>query len=240
MDWQDYWNSAPAKCADTDFMAQVGKTVGGKAIEATHIALIVHQLREILGLTVEDAVLDLCCGNGLLTKEIAQSCRRVTGVDYSAPLIRVAREFHCPDNAAYVEAAVTTMGADSFAAGKDSGKFTKAYMYEALQYFDEAQLALILERLRPLMARPCAIFFGSVPDKERIWNYYNTPARKEDYFRRLAKGEEAIGTWWEARTLAAIAREAGFKCSVVPQPAGLYTAHYRFGLLLSDDGGQGR
>ena len=150
-------------------------------------------------------------------------------MDFSASLIEIARIHHCPANAAYYQASVMEMTHNMFPPGE---AFNKIYMHEALQYFDEKDLAHIMERLRPLAVDECPIFFGGVPDMAHIWDYYNTQERKEDYLRRKAEGREAIGTWWERKTLEAVAHRAGFDCTFIEQPAGLFSAHYRFDTLF--------
>ncbi len=53
----------------------------------------VDLITEILGLEKEDVVLDLCCGNGRHSLELARrGFRNVVGLDYSAELLQVARE----------------------------------------------------------------------------------------------------------------------------------------------------
>jgi D-alanine-D-alanine ligase len=53
----------------------------------------VDLITELLGLEKEDVVLDLCCGNGRHSLELARrGFRNVVGLDYSAELLQVARE----------------------------------------------------------------------------------------------------------------------------------------------------
>lgn len=233
MDWRHFWNNIPAQYEDTDFFRHVGKTVGGQPISEEQMSSIVRQIQECLSLGPEDIVLDLCCGNGLITNQIAKLCRRIAGVDYSGHLINIARTYHCPANAAYYLASVTEITPDIFPADE---RFSKIYMYEALQHLDEKDLAIMMERLRQLAIDGCPIFLGSVPDMAHIWDFYNTPERKEDYLRRKVEGREAIGTWWERKTLETIARDAGFNCVFIEQPQVLHSAHYRFDVLLEPAG----
>lgn len=111
-------------------------------------------------------------------------------------------------------------------------KFHKVYMHEALQYFDAKELACVIGGLRPVMSDACPIFFSGVPDKARLWDFYDTPERKADYLRRQAEGREAIGGWWEHQELQAVAQESGFNCTFIQPPAGIFYAHYRFDILF--------
>lgn len=230
MDWNHYWNHVLDGHKETDFFHQVGKTVGGVAISEDQITLSVNQMQACLGIGNDDVVLDLCCGNGLITREIAPRCRKIVGVDFSAPLVGVARAHHCPENTRYQVGSVLALPGDLLPAGE---RFSRVYMHEALQYFDEGDLRCILAGLRPLTTAACPVFFGGIPDQARLWAFYDTPERKQDYLRRKAEGREAIGTWWERPTLSGVAHDAGYRCDFIEQPAGLYSAHYRFGALLT-------
>ena len=65
-----------------------------------------------------------------------------------------------------------------------------------------------------------------------IFQFYDTPLRRNEYERRVREGTELIGTWWRGGEIAEIAAEAGFSCEIRQQNQLLYTAHYRFDALL--------
>src|SRR5262245_51565942 len=87
-DWQSYWRLRPF---DGDALAQVGRTINGRPVSNDQVELIVNAVLEGLSLHQNDHLLDLCCGNGLITKELSKLCEWVTGVDYSHELIRTAK-----------------------------------------------------------------------------------------------------------------------------------------------------
>ena len=105
-------------------------------------------------------------------------------------------------------------------------------MYEALQCFAKDDLRSILQTIQPYCAPTSRILFGSVPDADRVWNFYNTAERREEYFRRSADGTEAIGTWWQKSDIENCAEQFGFSVQFLAQPSILHTAHYRFDVLL--------
>jgi len=230
MDWQLHWNTIPKNCDETDFFKQVGKTVGGQGVGEDQVALAVAQLKQHLALDTNDTVLDLCCGNGLVTCEVAKLCKEIVGVDFSKPLIEVAQRHHARSNASYFQASVLELVPEMF---PHAGAFTKIYMHEALQYFNEEDLIQLLTSLRPIAAEHFSVFFGGVPAKEHLWDFYNTDERRADYLRRCEEGSEAIGTWWEREAIESAAAVTGFDCMFIEQPAGLYSAHYRIDILLT-------
>ena len=48
---------------------------------------IVREIAKRLKITKKDVVLDVGCGNGIITKKIAKKCKRIYGVDFSEFLI---------------------------------------------------------------------------------------------------------------------------------------------------------
>jgi methylase of polypeptide subunit release factors len=49
----------------------VGKTVNGQEIPESQVGLIVENIANVLRLNAKDSVIDLCCGNGLITRQLA-------------------------------------------------------------------------------------------------------------------------------------------------------------------------
>jgi len=81
--------------AQSEVMAEFSERVFGRNLSQTNFADMeqLDGLIEALELDSEDRVLDLGCGTGMITEYIAdQTGASVTGLDYSASGIRVARE----------------------------------------------------------------------------------------------------------------------------------------------------
>ena len=102
MDWKSYWNQFPNQFAKEEFLKQVGKTVQGHPISEAQVSTLISDFAQKLELVSDDLVLDLCCGNGLITSIIASKCKDILGVDFSAPLIEIAQEYHQGVNASYI------------------------------------------------------------------------------------------------------------------------------------------
>jgi cyclopropane fatty-acyl-phospholipid synthase-like methyltransferase len=231
MEWKKHWGVFPALTAKTDFLRQVGKTVSGKPISAEQFNQILLQLITGLKLKYSDTVLDLCCGNGLITSKIAELCREVVGVDYSEPLIDIAKKYHKLSNVRYFLGSVLELPQEMI---NVFPIFTKVYMYEALQHFEDRQFSALLHVIKTVATDNSIVYFGSVPERKRIWSFYNTPARREDYHRRMAEsGRDAIGTWWDREMIEAEASTEGFSVSFIEQHPSLHTAHYRFDVRLT-------
>ena len=226
MDWFAHWNAVPAALADDDVLRQVGKTVGGQPVPVSVLDAIMSDVVPALQLNRADSLLDLCCGNGLITERGAALCHHAIGVDFSTPLIGTANDRRSRPNVAYEQADVRTLPAGL-------GRYSKVLVYEGIQHLTAEDVDRVLEQLRELHAPGAPILFGSVPDRDRIWSFYDTPARRDEYQRRVEDGTEAIGHWWTRSELLEMGRRWHYHVEIRPQNPTLHTAHYRFDALLT-------
>ncbi|MCC9608442.1 methyltransferase domain-containing protein [Blastopirellula sp. JC732] len=226
MDWHSFWDVYPNRFGDGNLLRQVGKTVKGVPISESQLQSLVQDVIGKLDLQKDDFLLDLCCGNGLLTKELAARCGGAVGVDFSKPMLESANEVNSGSNIEYllmdarnIESLTTRFG----------GRFTKVMMYEALAYFDEDDVANLLRSLKPLMSDDARILFASVLDSDLKWRFFNTWGRRWNYLVniRMRGRDPGIGKWWVRRDLARICEKAGFDAQFIPQDAALHTSHYR-------------
>lgn len=228
MDWIEFWNEFPDRFDKKEYLRQVGKTFHGEPVTKDVIETIIGNIQKKLQLTPQDIVLDLCCGNGLLTSKIAKSCEEVVGIDYSGQLIKVAKEHFSQSNVTYHTLSVMDITADVI----NKKPFTKIYMYEALQHFSEGQLSPLLDSLIDVSNDTAIMFFASIPDVNRLWSFYNTPELKQQYYEQKEKGALLLGTWWDKNFIKNICTEKNLICEFVDQPNGLYTSHYRFDVVI--------
>ena len=228
-EWQKFWNSFPLSAGRSEHLKQVGKTVQGQPISGLQFRQIHSDIAQHLALSSDDVVLDLCCGNGLITKEIAQISQSVVGVDFSHPLINIAGQDHQPDNVRYHHLSVLDLTPEAIG---PTEPFTKVYMYEALQDFGKGDLVTILATILELSADDVVILLGSVLDKSRFWHFYNTPQRRFDFFKRKLLGGDTLGTWWDKRFIQETCNRMGWQSDFLPQHTMLHTAHYRFDVRI--------
>jgi hypothetical protein len=104
-------------------------------------------------------------------------------------------------------------------------------MYEALQHFSREQLVKLLDEMSSLGAG-ALVFLGSIPNKERLNAYYDTDEKYAYYMQREREGKPHIGRWWLMEEIARLVSTRGFEATYLPQEPGLYTAYYRFDVLL--------
>src|SRR5579872_5262431 len=107
-----------------DFQSQVLRAPHGRPVGSEQVDMLVDAIARGLDIKADDVVLDLCCGNGVITDRIFAQCSGGVGVDFTPYLIDVAKEnferipdrlYQLSDVAMYAE---TT---------DDAVRFTKAY-----------------------------------------------------------------------------------------------------------------
>ena len=89
MNWKTYWDELAAR---QNPLAQVARTKGSIALDETLLDQIALDITKKLDLQSTDRVLDVCCGNGLLSARLSQDCSELTGVDISEKQIQLARQ----------------------------------------------------------------------------------------------------------------------------------------------------
>jgi len=226
--WNKFWATYPLKFGSKDYFKQVGKTVNGQPISDYQFKLIISDICNGLDLEKTDVVLDLCCGNGIITKEIAGKCKEVVGVDFSQPLLEVAKREHSLGNIKYVFGSVLDLDKILF----EPSHFNEVIMYEGLQNFKKKDLLGILRNIQKLTGNESVIFIGSIPDKKRIWKFYNTPKRRLLFLCRKLLGGDAIGSWWDKDFIKKTCKKLDLCCEFREQSKGIHTAHYRFDIKI--------
>lgn len=224
----DYWRShfdAISKQFDGALLKQVGKTVNGREISERQVQAIIEGIANVLQLSAEDTLVDLCCGNGLITRQLASRVRRVIGVDFTPGLIETAKRNNSSPNIEYINSDVLGLAPQSFLGLK------KVVMYEALQHFSCEGFSKLLYGLCNLEAGS-RVFIGSIPNKENLNVYYDTEEKYAFYMQREREGRPHIGRWWLMEEIEQLVPACNFKITFLPQKPTLYTAYYRFDVLL--------
>lgn len=90
MNWKNFWET---KALSGGPALQVGRVVSGKVLDDAWIARIAARIAVQLDLQKEDSLLDVCCGNGALSRALLPYCKQIVGVDFSENLIRQAQNF---------------------------------------------------------------------------------------------------------------------------------------------------
>ncbi|MDR2510287.1 MAG: methyltransferase domain-containing protein [Spirochaetaceae bacterium] len=87
--WKGVWNAVDPALPE---QVQVGRTVKKKPVEDDVILRTVDFVEKQMGLDEKSDLLELCCGNGVMTIPLARKVRSVLAVDFSEPLIHRLQE----------------------------------------------------------------------------------------------------------------------------------------------------
>ena len=228
--WQNYRNIDIK--SDDDLLYQVAKTVSSKAIDENQVNIIVERITEELNVSSNDNILDLCCGNGILTFRIAKNVKFVIGMDYSNTLLKNANKCKAMENIIYVNQNVIEIDEQKILIQKYN--INKVIVSDALAYFSRREFMNILEALNQSLLSKHLIFLGNVLIKNRRWKFYNTVFRKFDYLinYKLLGNSKGIGKWWHIKELEFIAKHFNYKIKFIEQNPKLSTAHYRMDVVF--------
>ncbi len=227
--WDEMFAKNLRHAAKTDYLKQVGHTVGGKSVSQVQFDSMVAQIIDLMQLSTDDNLLDICCGNGIFTKQLASKVKHVTGIDFCQPLVDIAIRDHGADNIDYHCMDARQLEQLEQVAKK---KFNKIVMYAALQHFKPQDLSLMLNKLSGFIDPKPLLFIGFVPDRKRKWFFYNTPKRKIEHIVRNTFDRDNFGHWWDSKTLDRICAPFNLKCSFSDLPQGLHATSYRFNILI--------
>lgn len=222
--YRKYWDEMDLKhIHETEpTYEQVGKTVHGVPITDAVFRTIVDSIKHNLDVRESDLVLDLCCGNGLITTELADCCLDVTGVDYSAGLLA---KVPSRDN-------LTTILFDVTKISFDCEFFDKILLYGGIQHLSFGQVVSIVRNSHRWLKKGGRLLLGDVPDQDRMWRFFHSKEYKKAYFESLEQNSPIIGNWYTKDWLSNLAEITGFEVFYsVNQPAS-YTKHYRFDFVV--------
>lgn len=223
MNWQEYWNQLAR--AESDPQRQVARVKNRRRLGAEDTNMVVGHLASLLDLQPTDRLLDLCCGNGLLTRQFAQNCEQVVGIDLAPAMIESARKYHAADNIQYFQGNATE--ADTIA----KGTFDKVLLQFSFQYLSRKEGKKAIQGMVRLLKPGGVIVLGDVPDLEKLHIFLPSfPARMKYRIQRW-RGTDQMGKFWSEKEMIQIS--AGLQIEKLKQPTHLPYADYRVDYRLS-------
>jgi SAM-dependent methyltransferase len=221
VNWKSFWNSyrKTEVTDEDDLFFEVGKTVNQRRISEAAFQLSIDLIARGLELSSCDKLLELCCGNGLVTRRLAPKVSEIQAVDFAEHLIANARKFAPADNVTYVCADVVAY-LNGLALSKDYVP-SKILLGDALCYFEPAELIGMLDATRKLTGGRFIFMATGIPCNELKWNFYNTPERVKRYEENQLLPDntnDGIGRWWRIEELENVSRELSLGISVTEQP----------------------
>lgn len=221
MNWKEYWNTNALKCIDNEI-----NQVQRKDLESTFVTA--SRIVKILKIDKNDTVLDVCCGNGILTQIVSEKTKNIVGVDQSNVLIKLA-------NAKNNKATVTYKIGSALDLEKtlQNMLFDKIYLQFSFQYFDKKnEGALVIAAMLAHLKPNGKIFIGDIPNFKKRFIYYNTFVKRIRWIKQYIFNTNPMGKFWKQTELAAICKKLQVKGTFLKQPKELPYSHYRFDYLI--------
>jgi len=226
--WSEVWDRLPRQFAADDYMRQVAKTLHGEPLNHSQISEMVRDIAFKLRLSQDDSLLDLCCGNGVITAQLAEQCRAAVGVDFSRPLLTVAAADFSRPNLTYRLASALDLSALEL----KPASFTRVLLYDALQHFKPDELAPLLRAIKGIVSSDRLILLGGLPFRPYRRRYLNSPYKRLRYQYFRLTGRDLLGTWWRDSDIAAACAAAGMHYAIHPQPESFYNAAFRIDVTI--------
>jgi SAM-dependent methyltransferase len=223
----NFYKKHPLTCDPDDLWGQVRRTVKGKPVGEDQIQLIVDAVTSGLGLKADDRLLDLCCGNGALTDRIFTRCEGGCGVDFSEPLIEVARRrFEDGSRSKYVLSDVVEWVGDA----QNSGPYSVALCYGSFSYLSTSQAEALLRNLWLNFPSVRSFFLGNLPDRAQLARLVGD--------RPWCDGDEnrpdtQFGIMRTDEEITTLANKAGWHAHAVRMPAEFFAAEARYDAVLT-------
>lgn len=222
--WVDFWNTNDI-LKNSDLQLQVGRAINKVPITREKWNLTLQNIREKLKLNADDTLMDICSGNGLITFPFSKYVKEIVAVDISEKLISQINNANISN--------VTTIIADIRGLNFEENKFSKIIFYFALQHFTEQETLFIFKKIKKWLKKGGKCYIGDIPDREKIWIFFNTEERENVYFDSLENNTPIIGNWFNKSVLEKLASYCGFsKSEIINQNEDMINTHYRFDILL--------
>ena len=219
--WAEFWKSYGKEATGKDEQTQVFRTFNKEPISKELWAFTLKCIEKQIEPSPDDVLLELCCGNGLISRHFSPMFKKVISVDVSEELIRsIDREQYSN---------ILTVLSDIRELNFDDSSFNKIIIYAGIQYLTHAETTILFEQAFRWL-KPGGIFFlGDVPDSNKRWVFYNNRERQSIYFQNLKEGKAIVGTWFESKFFEKLGVFVGFNNSVlIPQHPDLIYSKFRY------------
>ncbi len=222
MNWKEFWNQ---KSLEGNAQKQVGRLKNGVVMPLQTLSLIADDIKQKVDLQANDSLLDVCCGNGLLSAELAKYCKQVVAVDFSELLINEAKIKHKDSNIVFKQTDALQLQLDE--------QFDKIVLYFSFQYFDSYKKGFeVIKNLSKHMKSGSIILIGDVPDLAKKDVYYNTFSKKLRLFKQNIFGQNDMGKFWSEAEMNLVCHVLGLKGEFMQQKNDLPFSNYRFDYLI--------
>jgi cyclopropane fatty-acyl-phospholipid synthase-like methyltransferase len=221
--WTKFWQEHANTADSSDEQQQVLRTKNKNSITEELWAFTLSEINKTFEVNANDAVLDLCSGNGLFAKSFASKNAVVTAVDISDTLL---------NNISTTEN-IKTINSDIRDLSFENESFDKIFFYAALQYLDKVEAVEMFEKIHSWLKVGGSLYIGDIPDDLLKFNFYNNSERRKTYFDNIKEGKSIIGHWYSYDWINALSENSGFSsCNKIDQHEDMIYSDFRFDVLI--------
>lgn len=222
--WKKYWASQE-RTSHLNSFNQVGRTIKQQPPNQKAWGKTLTFVRKKMEVTSKDTLVDICCGNGILSLFFSDYVKEIFAIDYSKPLLDsfVAKD---KPNVSLIFNDINTFDFNNI-------QYNKVIFYFSIQHFTETEVVKLLRKLKDSISENGVIYIGDIPDVNLKWDFFCTTSYKADFFSALEKNESIIGNWFQKDFFINASNYLGFKeCTIIKQPEYMFFHKYRFDVLL--------
>ena len=219
--WIDFWNEHSNYTSKMDEQSQVLRTINKKPINKYLWEFTLNTFDRAIETNHKDDLLELCCGNGLISKYFSNKVNSIVSVDSSKELIKKIdiKKFNN----------ISVMNADIRDLSYKKNSFNKIIIYAGIQYLSYSETIEIFEKIFSWLKKDGILFLGDIPNSQKLWKFYNTPERQATYFNNLKKDIDVVGTWFNSEFFYKLSNYIGFsKSTLVNQNSKLIYSNFRY------------
>lgn len=217
--WIHFWNEYAASSVNKDEQSQVLRTLNKKPISKKLWEYTLTKIDETFKVIEGDYVLDLCSGNGLISKHFVDKGALVVAVDVSKNLLNNLKDIK----------EIETINLDIRKLKFDKSTFDKIIIYAGIQYLNDRETVHLMHNIYAWLKPNGIVFIGDVPDLSKRWNFYDTKERQKVFYDNLLTGKNIIGNWFEREWFENLTSYIGFKEGFfLVQNKKLLNANHRF------------
>jgi|MDTC01.2.fsa_nt_gb SAM-dependent methyltransferase len=214
------------KLEKNDYWGQVRRTVNGKAVGKDQIDLIYNQIKNNLQMKRDDNLIDIGCGNGILTNMFKEDVNTIFGIDRSKFLISVAKEKFQSQNIKYLCGEVPlVLEQIDFNNG-----FNKVLVYGVFSFFDN-KTSNDFFNWASNNSKIKRIFIGNSRDRSLAHKFYKRSVSESE----LNDFKSSMGAWRTKEYFSNIANEFKWKIEFSKMPKEYYSYEYYFDVTLTRD-----
>lgn len=213
-------------CAKDDFWGQVRRTINGVAVPQEHIDMIVRAIKKNLNFQHDDVLLDIGCGNGVLTRYFFSQCAGAVGVDRSSYLIEVAKKnFESLPDYTFIHADAVEFISNT----PEPEQFTKVLCYGVFSFFSPEDARQALQVLSDRFINVQTVFIGNIRDLDLAHKFF-VNNKKGDY--DLRDHTSTMGCWRTREEMSELVKSAGWDVKFHKMPKEFYAQEYYYDTVL--------